>query len=349
MGKTKIICTLGPASDSKEVMVELINSGMDISRHNFSHGSYEENGSKISLIKELRVEMNKDIKILLDTKGPEVRTGKFEGDKVTLVQGTPYTVVCGENLIGDNNICSISYKDLYKDVKAGDLILIADGLIGLEVKEIRENKIQCIVKNTGTIGNFKNVNVPGVVTKLPAISKKDFEDLKFGIKIGVDIVAASFVRKAEDVLEVKKVLQENGGANIKVFSKIENHEGVNNIEEIIEASDGIMVARGDLGVEIPLEEVPFVQKMIIRKCNMAGKQVITATQMLESMTNNPRPTRAEVSDVANAVLDGTDAVMLSGETASGKYPVEAVTIMKKIVNRTEKLIETDYYMGKKIV
>lgn len=348
MTKTKIICTLGPASDNKEVMIKLINSGMDISRHNFSHGTYEENGSKINLIKELRSEMDKPIQILLDTKGPEVRTGKFTGDRVTLVEGTNYTVVCGEDILGDETICSISYKDLYKDVNIGDSILIADGLIGLEVKQINENKIQCIVKNTGTIGNYKNVNIPGVVTKLPAISKKDLEDLKFGIKIGVDIVAASFVRKAEDVFEVKKVLNENGGSHIKVFSKIENHEGVNNIAEIIEASDGIMVARGDLGVEIPLEEVPFVQKMIIRKCNMAGKPVITATQMLESMTNNPRPTRAEVSDVANAVLDGTDAVMLSGETASGKYPVEAVSIMKKIVARTEKLVEKDYDVENKV-
>lgn len=342
MRKTKIICTLGPASDSKEVMIKLINSGMDISRHNFSHGSYEENGNKISLIKELRNEMDKPIEILLDTKGPEVRTGKFSGDKVTLIEGTPYTVVCGEDILGDEKACSVSYKDLYKDVNIGDSILIADGLICLKVNEINKNKIQCTVKNTGTIGNYKNVNVPGVVTKLPAISEKDLEDLKFGIKIGVDIIAASFVRKAEDVLEVKKVLNENGGNHIKVFSKIENHEGVHNIVEIIEASDGIMVARGDLGVEIPLEEVPFVQKMIIRKCNKAGKTVITATQMLESMSSNPRPTRAEVSDVANAVLDGTDAVMLSGETASGKYPVEAVSIMKKIVERTEEAIESNY-------
>jgi pyruvate kinase len=342
MGKTKIICTLGPASDSKEVIIKLIDSGMDISRHNFSHGSYEENGSKINLVKELRAEMNKPIEILLDTKGPEVRTGKFTGDSVTLVEGSSYTVICGEDIIGDETTCSISYKGLYKDAKIGDSILIADGLIGLEIKEINQNKIHCIVKNTGTIGNYKNVNVPGVVTKLPAIGEKDFEDLKFGIHMGVDIVAASFVRNAEDVLEVKKVLNENGGRHIKVFSKIENHEGVNNIAEIIEASDGIMVARGDLGVEIPLEEVPFVQKMIIRRCNKAGKQVITATQMLESMSNNPRPTRAEVSDVANAVLDGTDAVMLSGETASGKYPVEAVSIMKKIAERTEEFLEQNY-------
>jgi pyruvate kinase len=338
MRKTKIICTIGPASDSREVIIKLIETGMDISRHNFSHGSYEDNGRKINLVKELREELGKSIQILLDTKGPEVRTGKFALGSVTLVEGSAYTVICGEDIIGDETKCSISYRDLYKDVKIGDSILIADGLVGLEIKEINENKIECVVMNAGTLGNNKNVNVPGVVTKLPAVTEKDYEDLKFGVQMGVDIVAASFVRRAEDVLEIKKALKENGGNHIKVFSKIENHEGVNNIEEILEVSDGIMVARGDLGVEIPLEEVPFVQKMIIHKCNEAGKPVITATQMLESMNNNPRPTRAEVSDVANAVLDGTDAVMLSGETASGKYPAQAVAIMKKIVERTESML-----------
>lgn len=235
-------------------------------------------------------------------------------------------------------MCSVSYKGLYEDVKIGDLILIADGLIALEVKAINGNQINTVVKNTGTIGNFKNVNVPGVVTKLPAVGEKDLKDLKFGVEMGVDIVAASFVRTAEDVLEVRRVLNENGGSYIKIFSKIENHEGVHNINDIIEASDGIMVARGDLGVEVPLEEVPFIQKMIIKKCNNVGKPVITATQMLESMSNNPRPTRAEVSDVANAVIDGTNAVMLSGETASGKYPVEAVSIMKRIVKKAEEVL-----------
>lgn len=349
MRKTKIICTIGPASDSKAVMFQLINSGMNISRHNFSHGSHEENGKKINLVKELRTELNKPIEILLDTKGPEVRTGKFACGSVKLVEGTSYTVLCGEDIIGDETICSISYRDLYKDVNIGDYILIADGLVGLEVRGIEEKKIHCIVKNTGTLGNYKNVNVPGVVTKLPAVTEKDVEDLKFGIEMGVDIIAASFVRKAEDVLEIKKILNENGGSHIKVFSKIENHEGVNNIDEIIEVSDGIMVARGDLGVEIPLEEVPIVQKMTIRKCNEADKPVITATQMLESMSNNPRPTRAEVSDVANAVLDGTDAVMLSGETAGGKYPVETVKTMAKIVERAEKLLNYNYNIEHQVV
>ena len=339
MRKTKIICTLGPASDNKETIMELINSGMNISRLNFSHGTYEDNGEKINLVKEIRQEINKPVEILLDTKGPEIRTGKFKGDSVTLVEGTPYTLVCGEEILGDDTSCSISYKELCEDVKSGDLVLIADGLVGLEVKSIEGNKIHCIVKNNATIGNFKNVNVPGVVTKLPAVSAKDLEDIKFGIKMGIDIIAASFVRKAQDVLEIKNVLYGNGGSNIKIFSKIENHEGVENIDEIIRESDGIMVARGDLGVEIPLEKVPFIQKKIIHKCNEAGKMVITATQMLESMTKNPRPTRAEVSDVANAVIDGTDAVMLSGETASGAYPVEAVTIMRKVIESTEELAD----------
>ena len=338
MIKTKIICTIGPASESEEVLTKLIDSGMNISRHNFSHGTYEQNGDKINLVKKLREKMDKSVEILLDTKGPEVRTGKFVGDKVTLIEGTSYIVSCGEDIIGDNTICSVSYKELYEDVKKGDLILIADGLIGLEVMKIEGNQIHTVVKNTGTIGNFKNVNVPGVVTKLPAVGEKDIQDLKFGVKIGIDIVAASFFRSAQDVLDVKRVLNECGGSNIRVFSKIENHEGVNNINEIIEVSDGIMVARGDLGVEVPLEEVPFIQKMIISKCNKSQKPVITATQMLESMGNNPRPTRAEVSDVANAVIDGTNAVMLSGETASGKYPVEAVSIMKRIVKRAEEVI-----------
>ncbi|KZL90167.1 pyruvate kinase [Clostridium magnum DSM 2767] len=349
MRKTKIVCTIGPASESREVMCKLINAGMDISRHNFSHGNHDENRRKINLVKELRTELNKSVEILLDTKGPEVRTGKFADGSVKLVEGTSYIVLCGDDILGDETTCSISYEDLYKDVNIGDYILIADGLVGLKVKEIKGNKIHCIVKNTGTLGNYKNVNVPGVVTKLPAVTEKDIEDLKFGIEMGVDIVAASFIRKAEDVLEIKKVLNENGGSHIRVFSKIENHEGVNNIDEIIEVSDGIMVARGDLGVEIPLEEVPFVQKMIIKKCNEAGKPVITATQMLESMNNNPRPTRAEVSDVANAVLDGTDAVMLSGETASGKYPVETVSIMSKIIKRTEKLQNYNYNIKYQVI
>lgn len=338
MRKTKIICTVGPSSENEEVVSKLIEAGMNASRHNFSHGSHEEHGRRIDLVKKLRVKYNKPIAIILDTKGPEIRTGRFEGGNVELKEGADFTVVCGEDILGNNSICSVTYKDLCKDVKPGDSILIADGLVGLEVKSIDGNKIYCKVKNNGSLGNNKNVNVPGVITNLPAVTEKDIDDLKFGIKAGVDIVAASFIRKAADVLSIRKVLQENGGADILIFSKIENHEGVSNIDDIIKFSDGIMVARGDLGVEIPTEDVPVVQKMIIEKCNAAGKPVITATQMLDSMIKNPRPTRAEASDVANAIFDGTDAIMLSGETANGKYPVETVKTMSKIAERAEKAL-----------
>lgn len=338
MRKTKIICTIGPASDSEETLSKLIEAGMNVSRHNFSHGDHEEHKVRMELVKKLRAKYNKSIAIILDTKGPEIRTGKFEGGSVELKEGMAFTVICGENVVGNNTMCSVSYADLYKDVKLGDSILIADGLVGLEVKAIEGNKIYCTVRNSGSLGNNKNVNVPGVITTLPAVTDKDIDDLKFGIEMGIDIVAASFIRKAADVLHMRKVLQENGGEHILIFSKIENHEGVNNIDEIIKFSDGIMVARGDLGVEIPTEEVPVVQKMIIEKCNEAGKPVITATQMLDSMIKNPRPTRAEASDVANAIFDGTDAIMLSGETANGKYPVETVTTMSKIAERAEKAL-----------
>lgn len=347
MRKTKIICTIGPASDSEETLSKLIEAGMNASRHNFSHGDHEEHRVRMELVKRLRKKYNKSIAIVLDTKGPEIRTGKFEGGTVELKEGNPFTVVCGEEVLGNNTICSVSYADLYKDVKLGDSILIADGLVGLEVKSVEDNKIYCTVRNSGTLGNNKNVNVPGVITTLPAVTEKDVSDLKFGIEMGIDIIAASFIRKAADVLHMRKVLQENGGGDILIFSKIENHEGVNNIDEIIKFSDGIMVARGDLGVEIPTEEVPVVQKMIIEKCNEAGKPVITATQMLDSMIKNPRPTRAEASDVANAIFDGTDSIMLSGETANGKYPVETVLIMSKIAERAEKAFNYEEKLKKR--
>lgn len=347
MRKTKIICTIGPASENEETLSKLIEAGMNASRHNFSHGDHEEHGRRIALVKALRQKYNKPIAIILDTKGPEIRTGKFEGGSVELREGDPYTVVCGENILGNNTMCSVTYADLYKDVKIGDSILIADGLVGLEVKGVEGNRIFCTVKNSGILGNNKNVNVPGVVTTLPAVTEKDIEDLKFGIEAGVDIIAASFIRKAADVLTIRKVLQENGGKDILIFSKIENHEGVDNIDEIIKFSDGIMVARGDLGVEIPIEDVPVVQKMIIEKCNAAGKPVITATQMLDSMIKNPRPTRAEASDVANAIFDGTDAIMLSGETANGKYPVETVITMSKIAERAEKALNYEEKLKKR--
>lgn len=347
MRKTKIICTVGPASDSVEILSKLIEAGMNASRHNFSHGDHEEHKVRMDLVKKLREKYNKPIAIILDTKGPEIRTGKFEGGSVDLKDGMSFTVICGEDIIGNKSMCSVSYADLYKDVNIGDSILIADGLVGLEVKSVEDNKIYCTVRNSGSLGNNKNVNVPGVITTLPAVTEKDVSDLKFGIEMGVDIVAASFIRKAADVLHMRKVLQENGGVGILIFSKIENHEGVNNIDEIIKFSDGIMVARGDLGVEIPTEEVPIVQKMIIEKCNEAGKPVITATQMLDSMIKNPRPTRAEASDVANAIFDGTDSIMLSGETANGKYPVETVITMSKIAERAEKALNYEEKLKKR--
>lgn len=347
MRKTKIICTVGPASENEEILSKIIEAGMNASRHNFSHGDHEEHGARIRLVQKLREKYNKPIAVILDTKGPEIRTGKFEGGSVEMKEGAPVTVVCGEELLGNSERFAISYKDLYKDVKIGDSILIADGLVGLEVKSVEGNQIHCIVKNSSSLGNNKNVNVPGVVTQLPAVTEKDEQDLKFGIEIGVDIVAASFIRKAADVLTVRKVLDENGGRDIQIFSKIENHEGVDNIDEIIKFSDGIMVARGDLGVEIPTEEVPVVQKMIIEKCNEAGKPVITATQMLDSMIKNPRPTRAEASDVANAIFDGTDAIMLSGETANGKYAVETVLTMSRIAERAERALNYEEKLKKR--
>ncbi|WP_125154023.1 pyruvate kinase [Clostridium rectalis] len=339
MQKTKMVFTIGPASDKEETLSELIKAGMNASRHNFSHGTHEEHKIRIDLVRELSQKFNKQIAIILDTKGPEIRTGNFNGDKVLLKEGNNFTIYCGEDVIGDNTKCSITYDDLWKDVKKGDMILIDDGLVGLQVKESEKNKIHCIVKNSGMVANHKGVNVPGVVTSLPSLTDKDKDDLKFGCSIGVDIVAASFIRRGSDVLAIRKLLEENGGSEIQIFSKIENHQGVDNIDEIIRLSDGIMIARGDMGVEIPIEQVPIVQKMIIEKCNRAGKAVITATQMLDSMIRNPRPTRAEASDIANAILDGTDAIMLSGETAGGKYPIEAARTMARIAVAAESKID----------
>ncbi|MNO94426.1 Pyruvate kinase [compost metagenome] len=335
MRKTKIICTIGPASDSDEILSKIIEAGMNASRHNFSHGDHAEHATRINKVKELAKKYNREIAVLLDTKGPEIRTGKFEPSKVELTVGTDFTIYPGGDVVGDTTKCSVTYTGLAKDVKAGDTILIDDGLVGLEVKSVEEGKVNCVVKNTGMVGTHKGVNVPGVAIKLPAMTEKDESDLKFGCEIGVNMVAASFIRKAEDVIAIRKILEENGGSHIDIYSKIENQEGVDNIDEIIAVSDGIMVARGDLGVEIPIEKVPAVQKMIIDKCNAACKPVITATQMLDSMIRNPRPTRAEVSDVANAILDGTDAIMLSGESANGSWPVESVETMAKIAKETE--------------
>ena len=338
MKKTKIICTIGPTTDNKEIIKELIKNGMNAARLNFSHGSHEEHKNRIDMIKAARKELKRNVAIVLDTKGPEIRTHKFAQNPVELKEGTEFVIYCGEEILGDETKCSVTYAGLHEDVEQNDIILINDGLVALEVTSIDKNKIHTIVKNTGIIGDNKGVNVPNVAINLPSLTQKDVSDLKFGIENGVDFIAASFIRKASDVLDIRKVLSRNNGDDIQIFSKIENRQGVNNIDEIIKFSDGIMIARGDLGVEIPAEEVPIVQKMIIEKCNLIGKPVITATQMLDSMIRNPRPTRAEASDVANAIFDGTDAIMLSGETANGKYPVEVVKTMAQIAITSEQHI-----------
>ena len=333
--KTKIVCTLGPVSENEETLRELIKNGLNVCRLNFSHGSHEEHKGRMDLVKKLREELNMPTAILLDTKGPEIRTGKFDAPEVLLEEGQTFTITM-KDVMGNKEMCTVSYKGLANDVKAGDTILIDDGLVGLTVKEVNGDDIVCEVQNSGIVKNHKGVNVPGVKVNLPAITEKDRSDIEFGIEQGIDFIAASFVRKVSDVLAIREILEENNATHIKIISKIENQEGVDNLDEIIAVSDGIMVARGDLGVEIPTEEIPVVQKLMIKKCNEAGKPVITATQMLDSMIRNPRPTRAEVTDVANAIYDGTDAIMLSGETAAGKYPVEAVKTMATIAKRAEE-------------
>jgi pyruvate kinase len=334
MKRTKIVCTIGPTSESKEVLTDLIKNGMNVARLNFSHGSYSEHKRKIDLIREVSKELEIPVAILLDTKGPELRVKQFTEGKVLLKEGQRF-VLTTRDIKGNNQEVGISYDKLPEELKTGDMILLDDGLIKLNVEKIEDTDIICIVKNGGELSNNKSINCPNVKINLPAITKKDREDIEFGIKEDIDFIAASFVRKAQDVLDIRKVLEENKDGHTHIISKIENQEGVNNIDEIIKVSDGIMVARGDLGVEIPPEEVPLVQKLIIRKCNRSGKPVITATQMLDSMIRNPRPTRAEVTDVANAIFDGTDAIMLSGETASGKYPIQAVKTMVRIALTTE--------------
>lgn len=347
MRKTKIVCTIGPASESKEVFSELVKSGLNVARLNFSHGNHEEHLARINMIKEVREELGIPVAILLDTKGPEIRTGTFKEKVVELVEGQEFTLTT-DDVEGDSTKCSVSYKNLPNDVEKGNTILIDDGLIELEVMEvIGKSEIKCIVKNGGTVKDRKGVNVPGIKINLPAITEKDINDIEFGIENGIDFIAASFIRKAQDVIEIKKVLEKNNADYIQIISKIENQEGLDNIDEIIEVSDGIMVARGDLGVEIPTEKIPLSQKLMINKCNKAGKPVITATQMLDSMMRNPRPTRAEVTDVANAIFDGTDAIMLSGETAAGKYPIEAVKTMANIAETTEDSLDYEAILQKR--
>ncbi len=336
MKRTKIVCTIGPASEDQKMLRELINAGMNVARLNFSHGSHAEHAAKIKNIRKIREELDIPVAIAMDTKGPEIRLGTFvdhqpvdlkQGDKIILT-----TLPCE----GNSERVHVSYEGLAADVSIGTKILVDDGLVELEVEQVKDNtEIYCRALNYGRISDRKGVNVPGTIIKLPAITEQDRADIMFGIEAGVDMVFASFVRSAADLLEIRHVIEENGGSKVQIFAKIENHQGVQNIDEILDAADGIMVARGDLGVEIPTQEVPLVQKQIIRKANMAGKPVITATQMLDSMQRNPRPTRAEVNDVANAILDGSDAIMLSGETAAGRYPREAVLTMSDIAETTE--------------
>jgi len=337
MRKTKIVCTIGPSSESLENTKKLITAGMNVARLNFSHGDFEEHGNRIKAIRQACQELNKTVAILLDTKGPEIRLGKLKEEPLELVQGE-FVTLTTEDILGDINRVPITYKELPSDIHIGSTILIDDGLIGLTVIDIQGTEIKCQIVNSGQIKSKKGVNVPGVAISMPGLTEKDISDIKFGIEVGVDFIAASFVRRASDVLEIRELLERHDARHIHIISKIENQQGVDNLDEILEVSDGLMVARGDLGVEIPAEEVPLVQKLMIEKCNRAGKPVITATQMLDSMQRNPRPTRAEASDVANAIFDGTDAIMLSGETAAGRYPVESVLTMSRIAERAESAL-----------
>lgn len=346
--KTKIVCTLGPSTDDEKILRRLIEEGMNVARFNFSHGSHEEQMGRLKMLRKLREELKCPVAALLDTKGPEIRLMEFAEGKVELESGQTFTLTT-EEIVGDVNRVSITYKDLPDDIKVGDRILIDDGLIGLEVKRIqavadakadadgkKPMDIVCTVLNGGTVSNKKGVNVPNVELSMPYISEKDYSDIVFAVENDYDFIAASFVRTADDVIAIRKILEKKGGEDIHIIAKIENMQGVQNIDEIIRVSDGIMVARGDMGVEIPLEDVPVIQKMIIKKVCGAGKVVITATQMLDSMMKHPRPTRAEATDVANAIYDETSAIMLSGETAAGMYPIEALQTMVRIAVRTEQ-------------
>jgi len=338
MRKTKIICTLGPATDDENVLRKLLLEGMDAARFNFSHSDHASHKAKLDILVRIRDELKLHVATILDTKGPEIRIGKFKTGKIQLKKDNTFTLTT-KDIEGDENIVSISYKNLTKDIKAGSIVLIDDGLIELSVISISDTDIVCRILNSGEISNNKGVNVPGTNLSIPFISDKDRADIIFGIKNGFDFIAASFTRTAADVLEIRKIFEDNGCRSVNIIAKIENAEGVKNIDDILAVSDGIMVARGDMGVEIALEDVPILQKIIIKKAYNAGKLVITATQMLDSMMKNPRPTRAEATDVANAIYDGTSAIMLSGETAAGLYPVESLITMSKITVRAEKDID----------
>ncbi|HHT15831.1 MAG: pyruvate kinase [Christensenellales bacterium] len=338
MRKTKIICTLGPASDTREMIRSLIEGGMDMARFNFSHGTHESHQQTFRNLLAIRNDMGKPVGAILDSRGPEVRIGTLKGGKVTLKDNQIFTLTT-KQIEGDSNIVSVTYEDLPKDLDTGKRVLIDDGLIEMIVEEIKDTDIICRVISGAELSNRKGINLPGTHLSMPYISEQDKEDLLFGIRTGFDYVAASFVRGKDDLIQLREFLDANWGDHINIMAKIENADGVNNIHEIIEHCDAVMVARGDMGVEIPLEELPVIQKYIIKEARMAGKQVVTATQMLESMVRNPRPTRAESSDVANAIYDGTSVIMLSGETANGKYPVEAVRTMSRIAERAEQDID----------
>ena len=335
MRKTKIICTMGPSTEKGDTLKKLIEAGMNVARMNFSHGDFDEHGGRLKSLRKYSKELGLPVAALLDTKGPEIRLGDFEAGRVELKEGQEFTLTA-RDILGTEKEVSITYKQLPKDVKPGSSILLDDGLIGLEVKEVSGDDIVCTVMNGGPVSNHKGVNVPGTDLSMDYLSEKDKADLIWGAENDVDFIAASFVREAADVIAIRDLLKAHGGEKIQIIAKIENEQGVRNIDGILEAADGIMVARGDMGVEIPCEEVPVVQKNLIKKANQAGKIVVTATQMLDSMIKNPRPTRAEATDVANAIYDGTVAIMLSGETAAGAYPVEALKTMVKIAERTEK-------------
>lgn len=331
--KTKIVCTLGPSSNTPEIIEKMIKAGMNVARFNFSHGSHEEHKQRIDMVRAASQKLGIPVALLLDTKGPEIRLGKFKNGSIMMEAGKDFTLTA-RDIEGDETIASMNYKELPQDVKAGDHILLSDGLVNLEVVSVEGEDIHTKILNSGKMSDRKRVAVPGIAINLPAVSETDAADIEFGCRMNMDWIAASFIQRGKDVLTIRKILEKHD-SHMKIISKIECQAAVNNIDDIIKMSDGIMVARGDLGVEVPAEEVPMLQKVLIHKCQAAGKPVITATQMLESMCNNPRPTRAETSDVANAILDGTDAIMLSGETAGGLYPVEAVETMARVATFTE--------------
>lgn len=336
--KTKIVCTIGPASEDENILKKMINGGMNVMRLNFSHGSHEEHAKKIATLRKVSSEIKEPVAIMLDTKGPEIRTHEFVGGQTTFKGGQVVRIKADE-IEGTSDCFSITYHNLYQDVKQGGFILLNDGQVSLQVDHIEGTDILCVCANGGVVKSRRGVNVPGVSIQMDYLSQKDISDIEFGCCHDVDFIAASFTRRAQDIIDIKRILVENDKPNIRVIAKIENSEGVEKIEEILKVADGIMVARGDLGVEVPAEDVPLIQKEIIKKCNATGKIVITATQMLESMQKNPRPTRAEVSDVANAIMDGSDAIMLSGESAMGAYPIHSVETMARIAAKTESSLD----------